>query len=303
MGAWRGIRGAISLAGVCLLLSLGIVGQAFACEFTLKAGGESSGPGRLDSPRDVAIDASGNAWVADTGHNRVQKFNSAGEFVSQFGVPKAASSGTPAQVYGLDLDPEGDIWLAVNETGANQVRQYKPNGELISSWSQYALGIAIDAGGNVWVTEGDVVKKFNSKGELLLQFGKFGTGNGEFSGPEAIAIDSEGNILVADTGNNRYQEFNSAGEFVRKVGSAGTGNGQFKSPRGIAVDSEGRVWVSDSGNNRLQRFSSKGAYQTQFGAYGPNDGQFSSPRGIAISGSTLWVADTGNDRVQKFGCP
>lgn len=298
------IRHELVVVGVFLLLLLGSASSALGCEFAVKAGGESSGAGHLSAPPDVAIDGSGNAWVADTAHSRVQKFNSSGEFVSQFGVPPSTSTSFPAQIFGIDIDSEGDIWLVLAELGTNQIRQYKPSGELISSWAVgSSQGIAIDPGGNAWVLEGNVVKEFNSKGELLLQFGKFGTGNREFNSPQAIAADSEGNILVADTGNNRYQEFNSAGEFVRKVGSEGTGNGQFKSPRGIAVDSEGRVWVSDSGNNRLQRFSSKGAYQAQSGAYGPNDGQFVEPRGIATSGTNVWVADTGNDRVQKLSCP
>jgi sugar lactone lactonase YvrE len=288
------------------------VGSALGCEFTLKAGGESSGAGRLSEPRDVAIDASGNAWVADTAHNRVQKFNSSGEFVSQFG--------TELPPNGIALDSGGDVWVVVGTAGSadSKVREYSPSGELKLSFGSSGSGngqftsasdLAIDSSGNVLVVDagyigfGARVQKFNSSGTYQSQFGKQGTGNGEFKSPEAITVDSEGNILVADTGNNRYQEFNSAGEFVRKVGSSGTGNGQFSAPRGIAVDSEGRVWVTDSGNNRLQRFSSKGAYQTQFGAYGPNDGQLVEPRGIAVSGSSLWVADTGNDRVQKFGCP
>lgn len=305
MSGRRGIQRSLALFGVTLLLLLGSAGSALGCEFTQKFGGESSGAGRLESPRDVVVDASGNAWVADTAHNRVQKFNSSGESVSQFGVSSGAN--------GIDLDSEGDVWVV----GKVQVREFSPSGELKLSFGSEgegngqfrdAQGIAVDPSGNVWVVDRGLsginpnrVQKFNSKGEYLSQFGKRGTGNGEFRSPEAIAADSEGNILVADTGNHRYQEFNSAGEFVRKVGSEGTGNGQFKSPRGIAVDSEGRVWVTDSDNSRLQRFSSKGAYQTQFGAYGPNDGQFVEPRGIAISGSNLWVADTGNDRVQKFG--
>src|SRR5690242_5721242 len=291
--------------GVALLVNLGS-SSAIGCEYLQKFGGESSGAGRLSAPRDVAIDASGNAWVADTTHKRVQKFNSSGEFVSQFGV----SSGVSA----IDLDAGGDIWVA----GGSQVREYSSSGELKLSFGSLGegngqfvetTGIAVDASGNVFVVEklsltigfgASRVQKFNSKGEYLSQFGKSGSGNGEFKSPEAIAVDSEGNILVADTNNNRYQEFTPAGAFVRSVGSKGTGNGQFESPRGITVDSEGRVWVADSKNNRLQRFSAKGAYQTQFGAYGPNDGQFVEPRGIAISGTSIWVADTGNDRVQKF---
>jgi DNA-binding beta-propeller fold protein YncE len=199
-----------------------------------------------------------------------------------------------------------------------KVREFKTNGELILSFGSSgtgngqfisAQGIAIDPAGNVWVVEGGNlgetfektrVQKFNSKGEYQLQFGKRGSENSQFKEPQAIAIDSEGNILIADTGNNRIQEFNSAGEFVRKY--SGEGENALKSPRGVAIDSEGKVWVTDSGNNRIERFSSKGAFLSKFGAYGPNDGQFFEPRGIAVSGSNLWVADTQNWRVQELSC-
>jgi tripartite motif-containing protein 71 len=300
-----------------LSLALMLLGAGLAIAegtFLLKFGGESSGAGRLLRPRDVAIDASGNAWIADTAHNRVQKFNSSGEFVSQFGVESEPTS--------IDLDSEGNVWVATTDSFGStpKVRKYKQTGELILSFGSQGSGngqftslrgIATDPSGNVWTLEAGNegvlgektrVQKFNSKGEYLAQFGKQGTGNGEFKTPEAIVADSEGNILVADTGNNRVQEFNSAAEFVRKYGEKGTGNGQFESPRGIAVDSEGRVWVTDSGNDRIQRFSAKGTYQAQCGSYGPNDLQFSEPRGIATSGTNVYVADTGNDRVQKVSC-
>ncbi|HET9196747.1 MAG TPA: SMP-30/gluconolactonase/LRE family protein, partial [Solirubrobacterales bacterium] len=281
------------------------VSQVFACEYKLEFGDTSTGAGQLSLPRDVAVDPSGNVWVADTGHKRVQKFNSSGEFVSQFGLTSLTG------VNGITTDASGNVLVAT----ATKIRKYKSNGELLSEFGSEGTGngqfksaqdLAVDASGSIWVVDkgsaGTAVRvqKFNSSGVYQSQFGKEGTGNGEFKLPEAIAVDSEGNLLVADTGNNRYQEFNSAGEFVRKVGSAGTGNGQFESPRGIAVDSEGRVWVADSGNSRIQRFSSKGSYQAQIGIYGPNPGEFIEPRGIAISGSNLWVADTGNNRGQKF---
>jgi DNA-binding beta-propeller fold protein YncE len=289
-----------------LLCSAASASAECTTSFLRKFGGESSGAGRLSAPRGVAIDSKGNAWVADTAHSRVQEFNSAGEFVSQFGaveVPK-----------GIALDSEGHIWVVARA----KVREFKTNGELILAFGgsgtgngQFgsAEGIAIGPSGNVWVVERTEsleslektrVQKFNSSGVYQSQFGKKGTGNGEFESPQGIAIDSEGNILIADTGNNRIQEFNSAGEFVRKY--SGEGENALKSPAGVAIDSEGKVWVSDTGNNRIERFSAKGAFLSRFGAYGPNDGQFSEPRGIAVSGSNLWVADTGNDRVQELSC-
>jgi sugar lactone lactonase YvrE len=301
-------RGSLPAFLVLALLVCGVGLAAAECttSFLRKFGGDSTGAGHLSAPRGVAIDSEGNAWVADTAHSRVQEFNSAGEFVSQFGVENEPN--------GIALDAAGHIWVVSNQ----KVREFKTNGELILSFGSSgtgngqfgsAQGIAIGPSGNVWVVEKIVVsetlektrvQKFNSSGVYQSQFGKAGTGNGEFKSPEGIAIDSEGNILIADTGNNRIQEFNSAGEFVRKY--SGEGENALKSPSGVAIDSEGKVWVTDSGNNRIERFSSKGAFLSKFGAYGPNDGQFFEPRGIAVSGSNLWVADTQNWRVQELSC-
>ncbi len=301
--------GLVGILAIAMAIAASLATAECTTSFLRKFGGEASGAGHLSAPRDVAIDASGNAWVADTSHSRVQKFNSSGEFVSQFGVLEPPN--------GIALDSEGNVWVV----SSIKVRKFTPGGELKLTFGSEGTGngqfmlaqdLAIDPTGNVWVVErsngaGEFggknrVQKFNSKGEYQSQFGKEGTGNGEFKNPESITADSEGNILVADTGNNRIQEFTSAGAFVRAYGEKGTGNGQLESPRGLAVDSEGKVWVTDSGNRRIERFSAKGAYLSQFGSYGPNDGQLAGPRGIAVSGSNIWVADTGNDRVQEFNC-
>jgi hypothetical protein len=61
------------------------------------------------------------------------------------------------------------------------------------------------------------------------------TGNGQLSGPKDLAVDSSGNIWVADPGNTRVQEFNSSGSYLSQFGSAGTGNGQFNGLNGIAI--------------------------------------------------------------------
>jgi sugar lactone lactonase YvrE len=135
--------------------------------------------------------------------------------------------------------------------------------------------------------------------EFNFEFGKEGSGNGQFKEPNGIATDSAGNIWVVDTGNNRVQEFNEKGEYLSQFGKEGTGNGQLKGPKGIAIDSEGDIWVVDTGNNRLQKFNPKGEYLSQIGKEGTGNGEFKSPTGIAI-GSGIWVTDTGNNRVQKF---
>lgn len=135
-------------------------------------------------------------------------------------------------------------------------------------------------------------------------FSEEGSGNGQLKQPNlGIATDSEGNIWVADTENNRVQKFNSKGEYLAQFGKEGAGNGEFKSPKGLAIDSEGNIYVVDSGNNRVQKFNSEGKYVLQFGKEGSGNGEFKAPTGIAIDISSPgrpFVVDTGNNRIQKF---
>jgi sugar lactone lactonase YvrE len=132
-------------------------------------------------------------------------------------------------------------------------------------------------------------------------FGSTGTGNGQFSHPAGIAVDSAGNVWVADSNNNRIEEFNEKGEFLKAVGSIGTGAGQFTHPKSIAIDPKGNFWVADSANNRLEEFNSKWEFLKAVGSTGAGNGQFSGPEGIAIDAKgNVWVADTYNHRVQEL---
>jgi DNA-binding beta-propeller fold protein YncE len=92
-------------------------------------------------------------------------------------------------------------------------------------------------GGAVWVADSgnNRIQKFNSAGVFQLKFGSSGSGDGQFSYPCGIYIDSGGNVWVADSNNNRIQKFNSAGVFQSKFGSSGSGDGQFNAPSGIFV--------------------------------------------------------------------
>jgi tripartite motif-containing protein 71 len=82
-----------------------------------------------------------------------------------------------------------------------------------------------------------------------------GTDNGQFYDSEGIAVDSSGNVYVADTNNNRIQKFDSNGRFLTTWGSKGSGNGQFDYPGDIAVDSSGNVYVDDINHDRVQKFN------------------------------------------------
>ena len=133
-------------------------------------------------------------------------------------------------------------------------------------------------------------------------WGTYGSGNGQFDYPQAVAVDGDGNVYVADTYNYRVQKFTAAGTYVAQWGAPGSGNGQlFSRPSGVAVDGNGNVYVADTGNNQIQKFTAAGAYVTRWGTTGSGNGQFDLPEGVAVDGNgNVYVADTYNNRIQKF---
>gem|GEM_PF-840478 len=279
--------------------------------FIRSVGSEGSGNGQFNGPSGIAIKSS-NVWVTDTFNNRVEKFNSKGEYLSQFGS-EGSGNGQFSNPSGIAVDSAGNLWVA--DTYNNRVEKFNASGSYLSQFGSEGFGngqfygpsgIAIDAAGNLWVvdTYNNRVEKFNSKGEYLSQFGSEGSGNGQLNNPKGIAVDSAGNLWVTDTFNNRVEKFNSKGEYLSQFGSEGSGNGQFYGPSGIVVDSSGYLWVADEGNSRVQWFNASGEYLGQFGSEGSGNGQFYGPSAIAIdSEGNLWVADTYNNRLEEFSRP
>jgi YVTN family beta-propeller protein len=132
-------------------------------------------------------------------------------------------------------------------------------------------------------------------------WGTHGAGDGQFSSPTGVAIDTSGNAYVADFGNRRVQKFDANGAFLARWGSAGSGDGQFNGPVAVAVDGLGHVYVADSGNNRIQKFDPNGGFLAKWGSSGSGDGQFNGPCAVAVDGlGDVYVAECGNHRIQKF---
>jgi DNA-binding beta-propeller fold protein YncE len=131
----------------------------------------------------------------------------------------------------------------------------------------------------------------------MFEGGK-GTGKGEFDFPTGIAVDGNGNVLVADTNNGRIEKFSSTGTFLSILGNRGTGQGQLAGPNGIAVDRTGNIYVADASNHRVQKLAADGTSIAEW--RGPDAG-FYGPRRIAIGpDESIYVVDQGRTRIVKF---
>jgi len=205
------------------------------------AGQPGSQAGQLNFPRAVAVDTSGNIYVADSGNDRVVVFASDGTFIRSWGSTCKLDTG---------------------EGCAGEGR-----GQFNEPW-----GIAVGADGSVYVSDtwNHRVQKFTNDGQFVTAWGVFGSTGGElgqeglFYGPRAIAVGLDGNISVMDTGNKRIQVFQPDGSFVRQWGGGGVVDGRLDEPVGLAQDGDGRWYVADTWNKRIQRFSSTLDFETQW---------------------------------------
>jgi len=167
----------------------------------------------------VAVDAGGNVFVADAGNHRVQKFTGTGAYLIHWG-----SQGVGDGQFGTPED------------------------------------VAVDDSGNVYVLDGDDfgvrgrVQKFKGDGTYLTKWGTYGQGEGEFSGPEGLAVDAKGYVYVADLYNERIQKFSSTGTFITAMAMIREKEGWGALPSGIAVAADGSVYVAIKSISRIQRF-------------------------------------------------
>jgi RHS repeat-associated protein len=262
-------------------------------------------PTVLNNPKSFARTSAGNWLLADTGNNRLQEVTSGGSFSKQ-------SFYNTNLIEGVGADEKGAIWFSSQDGGYSMiVRESATMGPEMAETSFFGAGeggnfkepagiafagekMFVADRGNNRIIEGE-------KNSYVRKFGTAGSGNGQLSNPQGLAVDGQGDVWVADTGNNRIEEFSPEGAYMAAYGTLGTGNGQFSKPQGVAVDNEGNVWVADTGNNRVQVLSSTGVYIQQFGTAGSGAGQMKEPTDVATDTSHhVYVLDAGNGRVQTW---
>ncbi|HMG33571.1 MAG TPA: NHL repeat-containing protein [Blastocatellia bacterium] len=289
-------------------------------------------------PFGIAIDKKGNVLVADGGSaNRIRRIDTRGHVETiagsdegfADGAAAAAQFNTPSH---LSLTGDGDLVIA--DTSNNRIRKLTPKGQVVtlagsgetgyrdgkSSEAQFdaPIGVAADQQGNIFVadTYNDRIRKITAQGEVLTIAGSGTQGlvdgdalSAQFNTPVAIAIDSTGDLLVADTGNSAIRKVTRDGivtTIASRSDSAQNGRGRVLThPEGICVTADDFVFVScEDGIFRIDPLGNLLSYagaRTGFAEGTGSEARFNGPSGIAVDREgTLFVADTQNHLIRMI---
>lgn len=223
---------------------------------------------QLVQPLGLDLDAKLNLYVVDAVTKHVKIYDPQGKFLRLLGGPKMF-----VRPSGVAVSPAGDRVYVVDTGGVQRQEEHR-----------------------VRVFDG-------ASGAHLFDFGKRGTGEGEFNLARDAAIAPDGRVYVVDSGNFRIQVFDRDGKFVKAFGSVGRYPGNFARPREIAIDREGRVYVSDAAFGNLQIFDGDGQLLMHIGERSERDqpARYMLPSGVAVDrDGRVYVADEFFRRVDVF---
>jgi len=234
-------------------------------------GSIGSDPGQFQSPHGIRVASDGSIYVVDSLNNRVEKFDPSGKFITAIGNLEASSAnGSFKEPWDMAIGPDNSLYVV--DTWNHRVQKFKPDGTFVTTWGQYEI------------TDGQAIDK-----------------EGLFYGPRGIAVDANGRVLVADTGNKRVQIFNSDGAFVSQFGGGGLDQGRLDEPVGIAVDPKGSIVVADTWNGRIQVFDPNGQPAAAWEIDGWLDKELVGKPYLAVDNqSRVYVADEVGRRVLIF---
>ena len=262
---------------------------------------------QLASPVGVAVDSSGNVYIADTGNHLVRKVSTSGVITTFAGTPGTsgyggdgggATGGFLNKPTGLAFDSAGNLYIA--DTGNNVIRKVAASTGIITT---YAGNFAKSNPNPTYTGDG---------GPAL---------NAGLNVPVGIFVDNGGNLYIADSGNNVVRKV-STNLIITTVAGNGTagfsGDGarlptlsQLSHPKGVAVDAAGNVYIADTLNSRIRLVSPNGASINTvigsgavgyFGDGGPPlQAGLNFPAGLSLdSNGNLIISDTGSGAIRKF---
>ncbi len=306
----------------------------------------------LRTPFDGAVDGAGNLFIADSRNHRIRKVDSAGTISTFAGTGEGGFGGdggpaTEAQLdFPLDvtLDGAGNLYIADSRNhrirkvdSAGVISTFAGTGErgfggdggpATEAQLDFPTGVATDGAGNLFIADrsNHRIRKVDSAGVISTIAGTgergFGGDGGpavqaQLASPSGVAVDSEGNLYIADGSTQRIRKVDSSGTISTIAGTGEPGFGgdggpateaQLNFPTGVAVDSEGNLYIADLVNHRIRKVDSSGVISTIAGTgeqgFGGDGGpateaRLDFPIGVATDGAgNLFIADRDNHRIR-----
>jgi sugar lactone lactonase YvrE len=297
----------------------------------------SGAAARFFNPYGVAADGDGNLYAADEVNGTIRKITPAGVASTLAGTARvwggadgtgaAASFYTP---YGVAADSAGNVYVA--DTSNSTIRKVisagvvttlagtadqvgSADGTGSAARFTYPMGVAVDGAGNLYVADtwNSTIRKVSPAGVVTTLAGGPGlighvdgtATEARFNKPTGVAVDSAGNVYVADSSDHTIRKVTPEGVVTTLAGLAGFAGGsdglgtgaQFNAPTGVAVDGAGNVYVADSQNYAIRKISPGGMVTTVIGTllvggFRPGDlpGVIGNPYGVAISGNRVYLS-------------
>ena len=279
---------------------------------------------RISTPFAVAVDSGGNIYIADTGNNRLRKVDTSGTITTIAGISFGVS--------GISLDGAGNVYVAYRS--GNSIHKVDGSGTITTIAGVGTRGFGGDGGpataaSNLYIADerNDRVRKVDTSGTMTTIAGDGTSGFGGDGGPATaaqlrvpldVAVDSTGNVYIADAANARIRKVDTSGMISTIAGDGGSGFGgdggpaiaaQLGNPAGVALDNLGNVYVADSATDRIRKIDTAGTISTIAG-----DGTFNfsgdggpataarlgTPLDVALdSAGSLYIADIRTGRVRK----
>ncbi len=317
----------------------------------LDGGSATSAP--LRSPIGVAVDSAGNLFIADRDDNRIRKVNSSGIVSTFAGMGPAGYSGDRGRANaallsgpnGVALDSSGNLYISdrgnarirrvstdgtINTIAGNGVTGFSgDNGPALSAEIDPSA-VALDSKGNIYIADGlnFRIRKVDTNGTITTIAGTGVDAYGGDNGPatsaligfvDALAVDSTGNVYIADLTNAYVRKIDASGQITPAAGSGLFGliddgvpaTSALLLPGGIAVDNSGSLYISDLNRSLVRRVDlSSGLIYTIAGngsaGYSGDNGlpsraELNGPSDLAVTESgVIYVADPFNGRVRKI---
>jgi len=223
----------------------------------LEFGSEGIGPGMFNDARSIAVDGAGRIYVGEYSGGRIQVFDPAGKFVSQWSIGDRKTL-----LRGLAADRKGTVY-AVHGGSVN--RYQGETGENLGQLAYERSGfddVSVGADGGLvtaWYGNRDDIVTFDANGKLLRTIpAAISSASGDSELSTRVAVDGTGSVYALGTFNNAVFKFGRDGKYINRFGGGGDQPGQFRAPYSIAVDGYGRVYVGDI--KGIQVFDSNGRF-------------------------------------------